>query len=185
MNARDNDVASTISEQIFLTEVKGPLLKYRILPKDSLLISIRKADKNAHHGRENKETINVKREVSFDRIIVREYGMVLGDNPSCSYGPPVQLDWHYTERPEEDVDVYEEARGERRKLPQLYLSYVKRKYLLHKAGHSDEEVEEITRQVTKARRQRSETKRFLLLSNITEFMLSTKRRVVRAISKQS
>jgi hypothetical protein len=30
-----------------------------------------------------------RRTVSFDRILIREYEQVLGDNPSCGSGPPI------------------------------------------------------------------------------------------------
>uniref|UniRef100_A0A7S2EIZ4 Uncharacterized protein n=1 Tax=Ditylum brightwellii TaxID=49249 RepID=A0A7S2EIZ4_9STRA len=33
--------------------------------------------------------------VTFGQVEVREYGLTLGDNPSCSNGPPLTLDWSY------------------------------------------------------------------------------------------
>mmetsp|Transcript_17467 Transcript_17467/g.23337 ORF Transcript_17467/g.23337 Transcript_17467/m.23337 type:complete len:167 (-) Transcript_17467:240-740(-) len=36
-----------------------------------------------------------KTSVRFGRVDVREYELTLGDNPSCSNGPPLTLDWSY------------------------------------------------------------------------------------------
>lgn len=33
------------------------------------------------------------KKVRFSRVEFREYDMILGDNPSCSHGPPVSLGW--------------------------------------------------------------------------------------------
>eukprot|EP00567_Pseudictyota_dubia_P011966 CAMPEP_0197457658 /NCGR_PEP_ID=MMETSP1175-20131217/46630_1 /TAXON_ID=1003142 /ORGANISM="Triceratium dubium, Strain CCMP147" /LENGTH=225 /DNA_ID=CAMNT_0042992077 /DNA_START=74 /DNA_END=748 /DNA_ORIENTATION=- len=35
-----------------------------------------------------------KKSVSFSTVSVQLYPLTLGDNPSCSSGPPVQLSWH-------------------------------------------------------------------------------------------
>jgi hypothetical protein len=35
------------------------------------------------------------KEVSFASVQVREYPMILGDNPSCTSIPPITLDWIY------------------------------------------------------------------------------------------
>lgn len=60
--------------------------------------------------------------VSFDRVQIREYEITLGDNPSCSSGPPISLGWHYYENEQREVPVesYEEGRdGKRRDSDQM------------------------------------------------------------------
>ena len=168
------------STQLLLNEIRRSH-SCRLIPVSSIL----EKEKNSI---ENKDTIplitnDMKYEVAFDTITVREYGMILGDNPSCSYGPPVQLDWEYFERPAEDLDVYEEARGERRKLQQLGISYYRRKYLLSKAGHSLRELKERTRQINITKRQRSTTNFFLITSKVEEVFESINRCVKRTGSK--
>merc|ERR1712238_242161 len=34
--------------------------------------------------------------VSFKAVEIREYDRAIGDNPSCSSGPPIALDWNYS-----------------------------------------------------------------------------------------
>ena len=36
-----------------------------------------------------------ERRVSFDQVSVREYNIELGDNPSCSMGPPLTIGWEF------------------------------------------------------------------------------------------
>ena len=50
--------------------------------------------------------------VSFQEVHLREYGMVLGDNPAVSHGAPVQLDWEPQECHDPvHIENYEKARS--------------------------------------------------------------------------
>ena len=71
-----------------------------------------------------------KKEVSFHAIQIRHYQMILGDNPACSIGAPVQLDWNFSHQEQHDLDIYEVERRPRRKLRHLILSYYRRKDIL-------------------------------------------------------
>jgi hypothetical protein len=46
--------------------------------------------------------------VKFDKIIIREYAVTIGDNPSCSTGAPISLDWKYNAEQELTLNEYEE-----------------------------------------------------------------------------
>jgi hypothetical protein len=109
-------------------------------PVDSLVASLGKATnrKSAMKGsRSNRLKSSIrKREVSFHTVVIREYGMTLGDNPSCSYGPPVCLDWDYEETKKVKLDEYEQTRSKRRTMRQMVLSYYKRFEILQNAGYS-------------------------------------------------
>lgn len=62
--------------------------------------------------------------VRFRNVQIREYGIVLGDNPSCSKGPPVSLGWEYDQEGQQEVlvDVYEKWRvGQRRSMHEMRL----------------------------------------------------------------
>jgi hypothetical protein len=48
--------------------------------------------------------------VTFDKIIIREYALTIGDNPSCSIGAPISLSWKYSaEHIELTLDEYEQS----------------------------------------------------------------------------
>lgn len=152
-------------------------------PVDSLVASLGKGTnrKSAMKGsRSNRLTSSSsKREVSFHTVVIREYGMTLGDNPSCSYGPPVCLDWDYEETKKVKLDEYEQSRNKRRTMRQMVLSYYKRFEILQNAGYSSGEMKAATRQVNKAKRQRDTTKFFMPVMGVESVVRSAGRKVKR------
>ena len=53
-----------------------------------------------------------RKSVRFEKVEIREYNIVLGDNPSCSNGPPVSLGWYYDKDQQQQMplDTYEQKR---------------------------------------------------------------------------
>ena len=53
-----------------------------------------------------------KEEVRFVSVELREYPIILGDNPSCTAGPPIAiaLDWDYDTLTSCTIDEYESMR---------------------------------------------------------------------------
>jgi hypothetical protein len=49
--------------------------------------------------------------VSFSQVSVRQYDLIVGDNPGCKY--PLALGWNYTETYTVDVTGYEQERAKR------------------------------------------------------------------------
>ena len=121
-----------------------------------------------------------KREVSFHSIQIRHYQMVLGDNPACSIGAPVQLDWDYDFEEKHDLDIYEVERRPRRRLRHLVLSYYRRKDILLNAGFDENEMRSVERQLAKLKRQRKTTGFFLPIQKMEEVVQSAGRKVRRA-----
>lgn len=150
-------------------------------PVDSLVASLGKGTNrvSAMKGSRSNRLNRNKREVSFHNVVVREYFMTLGDNPSCSYGPPVTLDWDYTECKILKLEDYERLRNKRRTMRQMVLSYYKRCEILESAGLSMREVKVATRQVNKAKRQRDTTKFFLPVIGVEAAVRSAGRKVKR------
>ena len=123
--------------------------------------------------------------VGFKEIQIREYDQTLGDNPSVSYGPPISLDWEYTEKTPVDLDDFESHRGERRSLREMQMNYYHRKNtLMWKIGHSDEELKKATKEVNKQRFQRGVTKYFLRMSKLEEAAQSAARKAKRLTTRK-
>ena len=97
------------------------------------------------------------RHVTFGSVTIRDYPMTLGDNPVCSYGPPVQLDWTYELEDEVAVDEYEKSRPIRRRVHQMVLSHCERCDILTHAGFSSDEIRRAQRECAFVKRQRSKT----------------------------
>ena len=81
-------------------------------------------DDSSDHSASSSCSSSSSNSVRFRNVQIREYGIVLGDNPSCSRGPPVSLGWDYDQDGEQDVllDVYEKWRiGQRRSMYEMKL----------------------------------------------------------------
>jgi len=159
-----------------MTELKNHSWK----PVDSLVVSLGKNTNRMSAIKGSRSNrLKSKREVSFNVVIVREYGMTLGDNPSCSYGPPVQLDWDYEESKNLKLEEYERTRSTRRSMRQMVLSYYRRCDILKSAGYTMHEMKRVTRQANKVKRQRDTTKFFMPVMSVEAAVRSAGRKVKR------
>lgn len=76
------------------------------------------------------ESTSVVKRISFNDVSIREYGLTVGDNPSCSSGPPLSLTWEYIETHSTNLEVYERIRGPRRDLYDLIMDRDDRQEML-------------------------------------------------------
>ena len=79
-------------------------------------------------------TASTTTSVQFDTVEIREYKVTAGDNPSCSDGPPISLDWDFAPKPHHvSLDLYEQFRyGRRRAMFQLKVpSHIRLQMLQH------------------------------------------------------
>ena len=69
-----------------------------------------------------KKSVGMRRTastVSFKAVEIREYDRAIGDNPSCSSGPPISLDWNYSENPAVCINEYEGKKVSRKKVQNI------------------------------------------------------------------
>ena len=99
--------------------------------------------------------------VSFSTIEVREFPVVIGDNPSCAMGPPLSIDWDPDCELSIDIEEFEHYRNgqgydccRRRKGDELRLDPEQRKCLVLNAGSSNHDIANAVRQVGRDRRAR-------------------------------
>jgi hypothetical protein len=118
--------------------------------------SLRPETKTSYYDRPKTE--KSKRRIHFGEVFVRDYEMILGDNPCVTYGPPVTIDWDYVEYNPLPVDEYEFHRPPRRSLREMGLNYYRRKKLLALAGHSEEELKMAKKEVKKVKSNRYMTR---------------------------
>lgn len=102
---------------------------------------------NSYYDRPKTE--KSKRKIQFDQVVVRDYEMILGDNPCVGYGPPVTIDWDYVEYNPLPVDEYEFHRPPRRNLRQMGMNYYTRKHLCELAGATEAEMKAVKKEVNK------------------------------------
>jgi len=118
-----------------------------------------------------KDDTNLKKNVQFSTIHVREYDICLGDNPSVARGAPISLDWTYKGREHcysiEDYERSEHFSGPRdhssicdfSSPDPLKLPSLERLHLLKDLGYSRREIKEAMDTVGKIRNQRFQTMR--------------------------
>jgi uncharacterized protein with von Willebrand factor type A (vWA) domain len=135
-----------------------------------------------------EDGMSSSRRVAFDKIIIREHRRTMGDNPSCSYGTPITLDWEYIQHEVLTLDQYEHLKlnsriwsgGKPRTLRQMHLNHYQRRNLLQLEGYSLEQIKAQKRETNKARKQRDMT-RFIaqtpVLIKIEDIVESSKRRL--------
>jgi hypothetical protein len=132
----------------------------------------------------SQENITLKKsssKVSFQNVIIREYDLTLGDNPSVSYGPPVSLDWNYSEEKAINLELYEGNRPQRRSMRQMNINHYQRKHLLRMYGHTEEEIKQAKRDASKVSSQRAVTRQFLMFQKVEDVLESASRKAKRII----
>jgi hypothetical protein len=108
-------------------------------PKKSIL----KTSDFCTHNRPNFSVI-------FDSIIIREYERVVGDNPSCSRGPPISIGWSYVLAHQYPLDDYELLiKTPKRSKKQFHLNADIRTHLLVEEWDcSEEDIRKARREAT-------------------------------------
>jgi hypothetical protein len=120
--------------------------------------------------------------VRFDDVLIRYHGPVLGDNPACPAGAPVELSWTHFRESRLSVDEHESRGsygggegggsepissrtrpqrpplGQRRRLDDLKLTPVQRRYRLASAGYTRDEIRAAQLGVRRVQRERAATR---------------------------
>jgi hypothetical protein len=156
---------------------------HRLISDEDLLFNIPRRSILKTPNTSNESSSVKPREVSFDSITVRTYGMELGNHPSCQVGAPVTLAWEYEEQEKKDLDIYEFERKPRRRLCNLILNYYRRKDILKRAGYTDKEMKDAERAVAQVQRQRTRTKTFVPVCRLEELVQSAGRKMKRGVGR--
>jgi len=133
--------------------VKG-ILKTSITRLSSLSSSLQQMnseskDDDGDEG-EKVDDAEPRLSVTFDNVEIREYERVVGDNPSCTRGPPVAIGWTYQIGNLCPLDDYETMiRGPRRSKREFHLTAEQRTQLLVSEWEcSEEDIRRARREAT-------------------------------------
>ena len=131
-----------------------------------------------------------RRNVTFTTLTVHHHPHTLCDNPAVSDGGvPLGLAWTSTHTHIHDVDEYEYDRqmagNERRSTQQLRMNGDKRRMLLLKVGHTDEEMEEMVEEVRRVQMNRARTMGGGYGIGGTLFDMGSKTRMVRNVGTKA
>jgi hypothetical protein len=98
-----------------------------------------------------------KSRVMFSIVEIREYSRIMGDNPSCSGGAPISLDWDHNHSFSLDLDVYE-GKKNRRSFDELRIPrQTRHDILLEECGYSMSTIMKVALEVKAVRDQRAKT----------------------------
>jgi len=116
--------------------------------------------KSAMKGSKDSNIPAIDRNVSFNKLEIREFNMTLGNHPSAVSGPPVMMDWNSQPiKKVVPIDQYEQSRGPRRSRRHMKLSFNDRRGILeNEQGFTIDEVKDAWREALLIRKQRQETR---------------------------
>mmetsp|Transcript_10889 Transcript_10889/g.18416 ORF Transcript_10889/g.18416 Transcript_10889/m.18416 type:complete len:238 (-) Transcript_10889:156-869(-) len=121
------------------------------------------------------------REIRFEKVEVRDYPLILGDNPSVTDGPPLSIDWDHAGEYAVSVEEYENTRPPRRHKKNMVVPKSVRQDWLRDEGYSRGEMNEAEKLVLKAKKERMATAKKraarLVLEEKREAVQRTLRRV--------
>eukprot|EP00549_Striatella_unipunctata_P021066 CAMPEP_0118719256 /NCGR_PEP_ID=MMETSP0800-20121206/29352_1 /TAXON_ID=210618 ORGANISM="Striatella unipunctata, Strain CCMP2910" /NCGR_SAMPLE_ID=MMETSP0800 /ASSEMBLY_ACC=CAM_ASM_000638 /LENGTH=160 /DNA_ID=CAMNT_0006626561 /DNA_START=47 /DNA_END=529 /DNA_ORIENTATION=- len=119
--------------------------------------------------------VNPNRTVSFSTVQIREYNVIVGDNPFCKTGLPLGLGWKYTQGPAMDIDQTTTTTVRRKHYSEYRLCANERKErLLLVSKYALEELDQMEvefhreRQEAEARKQKDQRRRQKLIMAIMQ-----------------
>jgi hypothetical protein len=116
-----------------------------------------------------KQNKGLKKSVSFDSMVVKEYPIIPGINPAVTLGVPLTIDWQpLDETIICSVDEYQESRPPPRTMVELRMPASYRYELLRRLGYSRNELLQHAKHATIVRNQRRQTDATLHLQQTQE-----------------
>lgn len=147
----------SLSEETKITSLKRK--------RRSARIQINHIKKNGSYSNEFNDLLSVTTSssvcsvpgncVEFDRVSVREYEVICGDNPSVVNGPPLGIGWKNDTSFDGTVEAYEKERDGQR--GGMKLTAFMRRNILADHGFSDREINACARKAAIARKKRIQT----------------------------
>lgn len=120
---------------------------------------ILKPEENDETSPVSTDSIGLKSRIKFSTIEVREFNRTLGDNPACTDGPPIALDWDFIDKKSMSIDEYEANRLPRKAHRHLLLSmHTRRNIMSRQYGYTVEELADVENTVRLVQKKREKTK---------------------------
>lgn len=170
-----------------LADIKDSKRAWKCMPKPDLKTIIGEASTSSETTTTalNDSLSSSRKGVEWGVVQIRSYGQTIGDNPSVSYGTPIQLDWDYEVHEAVDLVAYELNRGARRNLRQMVLSYYYRKNLLSwQYGFGEDEIKAAKKEANRVKFKRDITRSFLIAMPMEAAVESARRKTKRFFKKE-
>ena len=142
--------------------------------------SIRSILRTSEHREEKPPHPTKHKEVRFGTVLVRDYEIILGDHPCCSFGPPLTIDWDYQEGEPLDVDSYEAENALSRLTRErgsMHLNYFARKYLLRE-HYTEQDFKSAIKEINRIKMNRTITSKLANYHDVVESACQKLKRVI-------
>lgn len=150
------------------------------------VLKYRTVDESLHSVYGSDASTKSQKSLSFDRVKIREYARTVGDNPSCSAGPPVSISWEYNIVGDLSLTEYETTRPPRRSHFEMVLPRKVRHDMLRKEWDvTQKQIAESVRRNVRTKNQRKSTVNNLgKATKMEELWESAGRKLKRALTLQ-
>ena len=139
---------------------------------------------SSFHRKTSVEMRRTASTVSFKAVEIREYDRAIGDNPSCSSGPPISLDWNYSEHPVVCFSEYEGKKVPRKNGPKHRNRFHRESLLKETLGYTEEEKNDAKNEAKKTKKQRNRTDMISPFWRLEHTVQSVKGKISRRKSKK-
>ena len=142
------DLSALEDEHLPLHQTKSNDLRDTLLTVDTEVEESREEDYIASSRKSSQNPKHRKKSVSFSTISLQYYPIILGDNPACSQGPPITIDWDHFAKQTFDVDYYESEKECSRDTSQMRIPGTFRARLLKITnGTTNKEIQPVLNEV--------------------------------------
>lgn len=107
----------------------------------------------------NRQVARSSSFVRFSTVQIHQHPVILGDNPACSRGPPLSIDWEALDSTEFSIDDLEKSRarrGGRRHAEELVLPKHSRVRTLRQCGYSRKDFRQAKAEIKDIQRTRAD-----------------------------
>lgn len=126
-----------------------------------------------------------KKTVSFSTVEIRDYPIILGDNPAVSHGPAVTIDWKPISTVLKTVEMHEATVIVHRRPVQMAIPLVIREFMLRDIGYTSKELLEATRNINRIKAKRAATVRRLQMARLEEVLEGMRKNISGVFYKNS
>jgi len=147
------------------------------------ILKVATLDESLHNTNISRCSDSESLTVSFHKVVIREYKLTVGDNPSCTFGPPISIGWHHDDEHSLTIDKYEDEKGERQGIPEMFNAR-ERFEILKENGVPKRDIARAVRDASKTRNQRTSTNLNLKFEKVHTVSESARRKVKRFFSRE-
>jgi hypothetical protein len=123
--------------------------------------------------------------VGFTTIEIRDYPIIVGDNPGVSIGVPLTIDWVHDGEFTSSVDEYETYRPPSRSMVELKIPRTMRESVLRRLDFSRRDIQEGARSANIGRHRRKRTLETMHLAPWEEFLQRVRRATMNATVRRA